>query len=219
MTWYFRVLRVISIPQWLPSGFRMVTPILEKYPLKTVVETQRKHTYDISLTLPLKWPGILGYWGWYPYPSDCHQGWERSMKPILEKYPAETIVEIQMRHTHDFSLCYWSLILLIQNDAKYLKNDWNPGTWVLICKYSVRAYLMNTNMTGFRCFSKIFASMFLGQKCRVMSLPQWLPSGLRIVKPFLTRLVKTVLSGNTWVSWYRINVGLGVKMTPWCLAG
>ena len=37
----------------------------------------------------------------------------------------------------------------IQNDAKNLKNDWNSATWVLI-----EIYPMNTNMTGFRCFSK-----------------------------------------------------------------
>ena len=34
--------------------------------------------------------------------------------------------------------CCW-LIRPLQNDAKDLKNDWNPGTWVLIWEYSARA--------------------------------------------------------------------------------
>ena len=36
-------------------------------------------------------------------------------------------------------LCWWWLIWSKQNDAKYLKNSWNPGTWVLIWEYSVIA--------------------------------------------------------------------------------
>ena len=39
-----------------------------------------------------------------------------------------------------------------------MKNDRNPGIWVLIWEYSVRAFLMSTNMTVFGWFSKIFAS-------------------------------------------------------------
>ena len=37
------------------------------------------------------------------------------------------------------SLCYWWLVWPIQNNAKYLKTDWNPGIWILIWEYSVRA--------------------------------------------------------------------------------
>ena len=36
-------------------------------------------------------------------------------------------------------LCWWWLILPIRNKAKTLKNDWNPGMWVLIGEFSVRA--------------------------------------------------------------------------------
>ena len=36
-------------------------------------------------------------------------------------------------------LCCWRLIWPIQNDAKNLKNNWNPGTWVLTWECSVRA--------------------------------------------------------------------------------
>ena len=35
--------------------------------------------------------------------------------------------------------CCWWLIWSIQNDAKNLKNDWNPGIWVLIWEHSTRA--------------------------------------------------------------------------------
>ena len=36
---------------------------------------------------------------------------------------------------------------------KTLRNDWNPGTWILS-----ESYPMNTNMIGFRWFSEIFTS-------------------------------------------------------------
>ena len=89
--------------------------------------------------------------------------------------------------------CCWLLIWPIQNDAKKnTKNHRNLGTLVLIWGCSVRAiqwiptwqgsdgflksllyysldkrslsYPMNTNMTGVRWFSKIFALLFFGQK-------------------------------------------------------
>ena len=61
-------------------------------------------------------------------------------------------------------LCCWWLIWPIQNDAKkQLKNDWHPGTRVLIWEHSARIQ-MNTNMTGFRWFSKTFASLCFGWK-------------------------------------------------------
>ena len=31
------------------------------------------------------------------------------------------------------------IVLFQKNDAKTLKNDWNPGTWVLFWEYSVNA--------------------------------------------------------------------------------
>ena len=47
-----------------------------------------------------------------------------------------------------------------KNPEKWLKN---PSTWVLIWVLS-KSYPMNTNMTGFRWFSKIFASLCFGRK-------------------------------------------------------
>ena len=35
-----------------------------------------------------------------------------------------------------YPLCWWWLIWPIQNDANNLKNDWNPGTWVVIWECS-----------------------------------------------------------------------------------
>ena len=32
------------------------------------------------------------------------------------------------------------LMLPIQNEAKNMKNDWNPGKWVLIGEYSVSSF-------------------------------------------------------------------------------
>ena len=54
--------------------------------------------------------------------------------------------------------------LPIQNDAKSMKNSpkpWHMGTHL---KVLTESFLMSTNMTGFRCFSKIFASLCFGQK-------------------------------------------------------
>ena len=44
-----------------------------------------------------------------------------------------------------------------------MKNDWNPGIWVLI--WVLRdSYLMNTNMTGFRLFFKKLCILMLWMK-------------------------------------------------------
>ena len=52
-------------------------------------------------------------------------------------------------------MTFKTLMLLVANLAntkscKNLKDDWNPGTWVLS-----ESYIMNTNMTGFRCFQQL----------------------------------------------------------------
>ena len=66
--------------------------------------------------------------------------------------------EMRLSITHRLHqpLCCWWLIWSIQNDAKNLKNDWNPDKWVLIWEYSI-----DTKVTGFKCFSKIIASLSL----------------------------------------------------------
>ena len=38
-----------------------------------------------------------------------------------------------------YPLCYWWLIWSIQNDEKKLRNNWNPGTWVLTWECSMTA--------------------------------------------------------------------------------
>ena len=49
-------------------------------------------------------------------------------------------------------------------DTQFLKSGWiyRPW-WVLFWEYSEKAYPMNTNMTGFRCFSKISVSLCFGR--------------------------------------------------------
>ena len=54
-------------------------------------------------------------------------------------------------------LLQW-LILPIQNDAKNLQNDRNPGTWVYFLRALSESYPMNANMAGFNGFSKNDAS-------------------------------------------------------------
>ena len=62
-------------------------------------------------------------------------------------------------------LCCWWLIWPIQNNAKNLLKKllkyWHMGTHLKVLSES---YLMNTNMTGFRWFSKIFAYLYFGRK-------------------------------------------------------
>ena len=50
-----------------------------------------------------------------------------------------------------------------QNDAKILKNDWNPGTLVLIYEYLARTFQWISTWQGLDVFSKIFASLGLGE--------------------------------------------------------
>ena len=47
-----------------------------------------------------------------------------------------------------FPLCCWWLIWPIQNNAKKLKNYWNPRKWVLILEYSVRAFKWEPTWQG-----------------------------------------------------------------------
>ena len=58
-------------------------------------------------------------------------------------------------------LCCWWLIWPIQNHAKNLKNDWNPGKWVLIWKYSTRAIRWIPTWQGFNVFQKSLRSCAL----------------------------------------------------------
>ena len=61
--------------------------------------------------------------------------------------------------------CKWNSI---QNDAKNLRNHWNPGTWVHISE-NTQQELSNdnelSNMAGFRRFSKFFESLCFVWKC------------------------------------------------------
>ena len=51
-------------------------------------------------------------------------------------------------------ICCWWLIWPKQNDAKTLKNDWNPGTRVLIWEYSARAIKWIPTWQGLDNFQK-----------------------------------------------------------------
>ena len=62
-----------------------------------------------------------------------------------------------------WSICCWWLIFSIQNDAKKtekLLHPWHMGTHLRGLGENCP---MNTNMTGFRWFSKIFASLCFGR--------------------------------------------------------
>ena len=53
-----------------------------------------------------------------------------------------------------YTACGLNLANTIQIALKKLKNDWNPGMWVLIWDW--QSYPMNTKMTRLRWFSKMF---------------------------------------------------------------
>ena len=55
------------------------------------------------------------------------------------------------------------LILQIQNNAKTLKNHQNPGKWVLIWKYSVRAFQWVPTWQGLDGFQRFLRSCALGE--------------------------------------------------------
>ena len=67
------------------------------------------------------------------------------------------------------SVWYLTLILLVSNlaNTKWCKNPekllkpWEMGTHLRVLSQN---YPMNINMTGFRCFSKIFESLCFGRK-------------------------------------------------------
>ena len=57
--------------------------------------------------------------------------------------------------------CWWQ-ILPIQNDARNQKKDWHKGAHLRVLS---KSHPMNTNMTGFKWFSKIFAQMVFKSLC------------------------------------------------------
>ena len=67
-------------------------------------------------------------------------------------------------HPSGHPLCCWWLIWPIQNYAKNLQKclkPWHMGTPLRVLS---KSFPMNTNMTGFRWFSKFFASLCFVQK-------------------------------------------------------
>ena len=58
--------------------------------------------------------------------------------------------------------CCWWLIWSIQNDAENLKNDGNPGIWVLIWEYWVRAIQWIPTWPGLDGFRKSLDPCSLG---------------------------------------------------------
>ena len=70
---------------------------------------------------------------------------------VLKVYKSLFIFVLWQKKTLDiyYPLCWWWLILLIQNGTKMLKNDWNSGIWVLIWEYSVRAIQWIPTWQGF----------------------------------------------------------------------
>ena len=63
------------------------------------------------------------------------------VKPLLNTICySQSIIDPELKFARNaWPLCCWWLIWPIQNDAKKLKNDWTPGTLVLIWEYSSRA--------------------------------------------------------------------------------
>ena len=60
-------------------------------------------------------------------------------------------------------LCCWWLVLPIQNNAKNAEKWLKPWPMGTHLKVLSERHLMNTNKTGFRLFTKIFASLFLNE--------------------------------------------------------
>ena len=53
--------------------------------------------------------------------------------------------------------------LTFRSICKTLENDWNPGTWLLIWEWSVRAIQWIPTRHGLDGFQKIFASLYFGR--------------------------------------------------------
>ena len=78
---------------------------------------------------------------------------------------------------------------------------WYMGTHLR--ELSEKSYPMNANMTGFRCFSKIFASLCFGQKKPVKEL-------VRIVHVYTLKSAFFSVIW-TWKYFFEITLKLGVS--------
>ena len=70
-------------------------------------------------------------------------------------------------------LCRWWLILPIQNDAKKLKNEWNPGNGVLIWEYSARAFQWIPTWQGLDGFQKSLHPCALNESSLSIRRVKW----------------------------------------------
>ena len=65
------------------------------------------------------------------------------------------------QYTQIRTINMYLLIWAIRNDAKNLKNDWNPGTWVLIWEYPARAIQWIPTWQSLNVFKKLCVLVLL----------------------------------------------------------
>ena len=90
---------------------------------------------------------------------------------------------------------------LMENDAKNLKNDWNPDKWVLIWRNSVRAIQWIPTWQGFICFLKIYASLCLDKSSLSIIERVNSPSTTHAVIASFLRLFWPRINLAEWVQW------------------
>ena len=91
-------------------------------------------------------------------------GWEMSIKTQLSTHLQIFLNYFHMDGTHSLTTGSCPGFRNWVPKVGQYKMMQKLGTWVLIWEYSARAYPMNTNMTGFRWFTKIFASLSFWRK-------------------------------------------------------
>ena len=81
----------------------------------------------------------------------------------------------------------------IQNDAQTRKMTWHMGTHLRVLSES---YLMNTNMTGFMWFSKIFVTQWFGLKVASALeglIVKYKPNSYTFIKCYTRDVIVTIL--------------------------
>ena len=118
--------------------------------------------WSFSLDIFMCFSGLLG-WSWW-LPTYIPRSYTHIQDPLLGR--PQNYQDPCLRH---FRVSLLTLMLLVANLAnskwckkhvKWLK-PWQMGIHLRVVSES---YPMNTNMTGFRWFSKIFASLCFGRK-------------------------------------------------------
>ena len=130
-------------------------------------------------------------------------------QPSLWSFASFSIGQISLQQHKSEPFGWWWLIWFIQNNEKKAEKKLKPGSWPLGTHLLVlrESFLRNTNMVGFRCFSKIVPRKKVVPASEGLTLPCLDISVLGLSRPMIPLKRTWESSKDSKIIWRRV-VGL-----------